>query len=80
VPQTALAPGFARRARFGKLPLEATSPERALRLARPFRSAFRLPTGPANWATTEQASEAVARRFHLVWQEDGCVIFRLVVK
>jgi hypothetical protein len=77
--QTALAPWFARRTRFGKLPLDATTPERATRALRDgaFAAALVRESEPGTFATGSDASLPVDRRLRLVWREGDCAIFRV---
>jgi hypothetical protein len=79
VTQIALAPDFGRRARFGKLPLDTTTPEAALEALRRggFRSAFLVSGGPGNLATTTRSSRAVLSRLRPAWREGACEILRL---
>jgi hypothetical protein len=79
VRQTALAPWFARRTAFGRLPADAGDPARALEELRAggFRAALTREGEPASFASTDAASAAVRTRLHPVWRRSGCTIFRV---
>jgi hypothetical protein len=77
--QTALAPWFARTTRFGKLPLDTTSPARAARALRAggFRSALARDSEPGTFATGADPSKAVQRVLRPIWKEGDCAILRV---
>jgi hypothetical protein len=79
VRQTSLAPWFARRTTFGKLPADAGDPPRALDALRAggFHAALTREGEPASFASTDVASSAVRNRLHAVWRSGGCTIFRI---
>jgi 4-amino-4-deoxy-L-arabinose transferase-like glycosyltransferase len=79
VRQTALAPWFARRTIFGKLPAGAGDPARALRSLRAggFHAALVRKGEPASFASNDLASAAVRGRLHAIWRGGGCTIFRV---
>jgi hypothetical protein len=79
VRQTVLAPWFARRTTFGRLPADAGDPARALRELRAggFHAALTREDEPAAFASTDAASAAVRARLHAVWRRHGCTIFRV---
>jgi hypothetical protein len=79
VRQTALEPWFARTTRFGKLPLGATTADRAARALRAgaFRAAFVRDSEPGTFATGAAASRVVDRRLRPVWRAGDCTIFRI---
>jgi hypothetical protein len=77
--QTALAPWFARTTRFGKLPLDTTSPARAARALKAggFRSALVRDSEPGTFATGAYPSTAVERVLRPLWREGDCAILRV---
>jgi hypothetical protein len=77
--QTALEPWFARTTRFGKLPLDATTGDRAGRALHDgaFRVALVRESEPGTFATGEAASRVVDRRLRPVWRAGDCTIFRI---
>jgi hypothetical protein len=79
VRQTSLAPWFARRATFGKLPPGAGDPAGALRSLRAggFHAALVRQGEPADFASTDPASAAIRKLLRPVWRSGGCTLFRL---
>jgi hypothetical protein len=79
VRQTALAPWFAQRTTFGKLPADAGEPARALRELRAggFHSALTREGEPATFASGDAASAAIRARLLPIWRHDGCTVFRV---
>jgi hypothetical protein len=77
VRQTSLAPWFARRTTFGKLPDDAGTPARALSELRAggFHAALTREDEPASFASTDAASTAIRGRLRPIWRHDGCTIF-----
>jgi hypothetical protein len=77
--QTALEPWFARATRFGKLPLDSTTRQRAARALREggFHSALVRASEPGTFATGADPSVAVDRRLRTIWQEGDCTILRI---
>jgi len=75
--QTALAPWFARKTTFGKLPADAGDPAHALRALRAggFHTALTREGEPARFASSDAASAAIRHRLRPIWEQRGCTIF-----
>lgn len=77
--QTALVPWFGRTTRFGKLPLSAVTPGRAVRALddEGFRAVLVRASEPGTLATGSFPSSAVERRLRPLWRQGDCAILRV---